>query len=179
MVQAKKKKTTAKRKKKTQPSHLLRLLRYCQIFAGSVLVFISISAVYALFFPPIPFDDRPGRIDAYFEKHNAPIAGHGETFVQAADSCGMDWRLLPAIAMRESTGGKRMQLNNPFGWGSARIPFTSINDAIRGVGKNLCGHRTSTAKWYSTTSTYKKLYYYNGSVLPSYPAEVMWIMDQI
>lgn len=144
---------------------------------------IASAIIYQAFFPPIPPppDERPGRIDAYFEKHNAPLAGHGETFVEAVDNCviGMDWRLLPAIAMRESSGGKRMQLNNPFGWGSAEIPFESIDDAILGVGKHLCGSVTSTAKWYSTTSTERKLYYYNGTVIPTYPAEVMWIMDQI
>ncbi len=150
------------------------------VLVGIFSVAVISIAVYKVAFPtPLPLDERPGKIDAYFEKHGAPIAGHGETFVQAADECDMDWRLLPAIAMRESTGGKRMQLNNPFGWGSARIPFQSIDEAILGVGKNLCGNRTSTAKWYSTTSTYKKLYFYNGTVLPSYPAEVMWIMDQI
>jgi len=123
-------------------------------------------------------DGRPARVDAYFEKHNAPLAGYGDVFVRVADACDMDWRLLPAIAMRESTGGKRMQYNNPFGWGGARIPFDSIEHAIEIVGKNLCGENPNTSVWYSTTSTERKLYYYNGTVIPSYPREVMWIMDQ-
>lgn len=123
-------------------------------------------------------DGRPSRVDAYFEKHNAPLAGYGEVFVRVADACDMDWRLLPAIAMRESTGGKRMQYNNPFGWGGARIPFDSIEQAIEIVGKNLCGENPKTSAWYTTTSTERKLHYYNGTVIPSYPREVMWIMDQ-
>ena len=128
--------------------------------------------------PTRPPDDRPARIDAYFTKRNMPLAGYGEYFVTVADQCGIDWRLLPAIAVRESSGGKRLQNNNPFGWGGARIPFQHFKEAIDTVGLNLCGNNPNTAQWYSTTSTYKKLYYYNGQVIPTYPTEVMWIMDQ-
>lgn len=128
---------------------------------------------------PPPPDDRPGRIDAYFKNINAPLTGYGQTFVEVADACDMDWRLLPAIAMRESTGGKRMQYNNPFGWGGAHIPFQNLEEAIREVGAHVCGTRPSTEKWYNTTSTAKKLHYYNGTVIPTYPDEVMWIMKQL
>lgn len=176
---AKSKKKLVK-KKKRHSKYPVGKQRIWQPFFVALVVGIVSTLLYQLFFPSPPApDQRPGRIDAYFYRHNAPLAGYGKLFVQAADTCGMDWRLLPAIAMRESTGGKRMQLNNPFGWGSAEIPFSSIDDAILGVGKHLCGHVTSTAKWYSTTSTERKLYFYNGTVLPSYPKEVLWIMDQM
>ena len=148
-------------------------------FFISVLLAIGITLLYDTLTPPPPPDERPARIDAYFLSQKAPLAGHGQTFVDASDKCGMDWRLLPAIAMQESTGGKRMQLNNPFGWGSAKIPFASIEEAILSVGAHICGDVTSTAKWYNTTSTERKLYFYNGTVAPSYPTEVMWIMDQM
>jgi hypothetical protein len=174
---AKKKKQNEKKKQSILPT--LRFLKKWKYFILVIILYVISILLYTIFSPaPLP-DDRPGRIDAYFSKHDAPLAGHGQTFVDAADTCGMDWRLLPSIAMQESTGGKRMQLNNPFGWGSAEIPFQSIDEAILGVGHNLCGFNTNTAKWYSTTSTQKKLYYYNGTVAPSYPAEVMWIMEQI
>lgn len=123
-------------------------------------------------------DERPTRIDAYFSKYNMPLAGYGQDFVAIADTCDMDWRLLPAIAVRESTGGKRMQYNNPFGWGGAQIPFSSLKEAIYNVGSHICGDEPNTAKWYSTTSTYEKLYRYNGTVVRTYPDEVIWIMDQ-
>ena len=144
-----------------------------------VIIFAGLFAVifYSVFLSAP--DNRYLRIDTYFSKHDAPLAGHGHTFVKAADSCGMDWRLLPAIAMQESSGGKHMQYNNPFGWGGAQIPFESIDEAIMNVGWNLCGNNVSTTKWYSTTSTYEKLHWYNGTVQPTYPNEVMWIMDQI
>ena len=132
--------------------------------------------LFAIIRPP---DNRAARINAYFSMHSTPLAGHGTAFVRAADKCDMDWRLLPAIAMQESTGGKFMKNNNPFGWGSAEIPFSNFDEAIAMVGKNICGDNPNTAQWYATTSTQEKLYYYNGTVAPSYPAEVMWIMEQI
>jgi hypothetical protein len=166
-------------KKRKKTSLLFRILQSQQQQLLIALVLIScLLLATIIFIPPKIPDDRPERINAYFEKYNMPLLGHGQAFVDAADTCGMDWRLLPAIAVRESSGGKHMQLNNPFGWGSAKIPFESIDDAIAGVGMNLCGFNTNTAKWYSTTSTYKKLYYYNGTVMPTYPDEVIWIMDQ-
>jgi len=164
-------------RKKRRPAQAHDLHRYASplymLIIGCLIVFI----VFIISYVPKP-DTRITRLNTYFAKYDMPLEGHGSTFVQTADTCGMDWRLLPAIAVRESSGGKHMQRNNPFGWGSAEIPFTDIDDAIRGVGYNLCGFNTNTAKWYGTTSTEKKLYYYNGTVLPTYPDEVMWIMDQ-
>lgn len=122
-------------------------------------------------------DERAARLDAYFTKKNMPLAGYGSTFVQAADQCGMDWQLLPAIAVRESSGGKRMRLNNPFGWASAKIGFSDLNESIMQVGKHLCGLMPSTSRYYKDTTTSQKLYHYNGTVSPSYPREVLAIMD--
>lgn len=123
-------------------------------------------------------DERAVRIDAYFEARNMPLAGYGQDFIDVADSCGMDWRLLPAIGVRESSGGKHMMNNNPFGWGSARIPFTDFSHAIAEVGAHICGNRETTARYYKDQTVYKKLWYYNGTVMPSYPNEVIAIMEK-
>jgi hypothetical protein len=150
-----------------------------------IALLIAIAEITALFFLMTykanitdTLDIRAVKINNYFNKYNMPLAGYGETFVTVADECDMDWRLLPAIAVRESSGGKHMQYNNPFGWGGARIPFENIEKSIYALGSNLCGNEPTTAKWYSTTSTYTKLYRYNGTVVKTYPNEVMWIMDQ-
>ncbi len=157
-----------------------RTHKYITSFLLCILILGGISTYHVVQTQPSPVmpDDRPARIDAYFSKYNMPLAGYGASFIAAADSCGLDWRLLPAIAVRESSGGKRMQYNNPFGWGGAHIPFENIDDAIREVGKNLCGENPKTARWYGTPSVHKKLYYYNGTVIPTYPREVAWIMKQ-
>ncbi|MBU1896050.1 hypothetical protein KJ641_04250 [Patescibacteria group bacterium] len=176
------KKLKLKYKKWKFKRHLLHFLKKNKLVTLLVILLfiliIGLITYYILTLPEPLIDDRPLRIEAYFEKYNMPLAGHGQTFVDVADTCEIDWRLLPAIAVQESTGGKFMQLNNPFGWGGAQIPFESIDDAIREVGYHLCGFNSSTDQWYSTTSTYKKLYYYNGTVAPTYPNEVIWIMDQ-
>lgn len=124
-------------------------------------------------------DTRAERIDAYYEAREMPLAGYGEQFVKVADEYGLDWRLLPAIAVRESSGGKRLMNNNPFGWGSAKIPFEDFTEAIDVVGWNLAGNNPNTARYYKDTDSYEKLYWYNGTVLPSYPDEVVSIMDLI
>ena len=124
-------------------------------------------------------DDRVARIDQYFIDRTMPLAGHGDVFVAAADQCGMDWRLLPAISVRESSGGKHLLNNNPFGWGSAKIPFADFDEAIAAVANNLCGLNPATARYYENKSSYEKLWSYNGTVMASYPSEVMAIMEKI
>lgn len=130
--------------------------------------------------PPIVLEDhRAELLDAYFEERSMPLAGYGEAFVIAADLYGIDWRLLPAIGVRESSGGKHMCGNNPFGWGSCTLQdFTSIEEAITKVAWNLGGHNPRTSAYYSGT-TYEKLWSFNGTVLASYPDEVIAIMNQI
>lgn len=122
--------------------------------------------------------ERAAKIDTYFRERSMPLAGHGAAMVAAAEKHDIDWRLLPAIAIRESSGGKQMCGNNPFGWGSCKIQFTSIDHAVETLAKNLGGDNPTTARYYSGT-TREKLYYYNGTVLPTYVDEVLDIMERI
>ena len=106
-----------------------------------------------------------------------PLEGYGDKFAEAADRCDMDWRLLPAIAVRESSGGKQACGNNPFGWASCRADFESMEKAIEIVGVNLCGFNPKTAGYYKNKTTYERLWSYNGVVNSSYPDEVLRILD--
>ncbi len=121
--------------------------------------------------------EEAARLDNYFTKWDMPLAGYGQVFVKAAEKCHLDWRLLPAISVRESSGGKHLMNNNPFGWGSAQIKFKDFNQAIDVVSDNLCGYNAATAQYYKDKSTYQILWSYNGSVLPEYPNEVLAIMN--
>jgi hypothetical protein len=47
---------------------------------------------------------------------NSPLRPYGKVFVEAADTYGHDYRLMPAIAIVESSGGLRCYNYNPFGW---------------------------------------------------------------
>jgi hypothetical protein len=148
------------------------------VMVTDTLAFVTVNTVPFQELVSTPADDRPDRLDKYFEKYKMPLAGYGEKFVEVADSCGIDWRLLPAISVQESTGGKYMRLNNPFGWASARIGFTDFDEAIEVVGTHLCGLNERTASYYKNKTTYQKLWSYNGTVNSSYPSRVMAIMEK-
>ncbi len=125
-------------------------------------------------------EERAQVIDTYFKERSMPLKGTGMTFVLVAEKYGLDWRLLPAIAVRESSGGKAACGHNPFGWGSCKLHnFKSYENAIEALGKNLGGGNPKTAKYYAGNDTMEKLYHYNGTVIPSYPDEVFAIMKKI
>lgn len=87
-------------------------------------------------------DARAKIIENFFKGYNAPLFEFANEFVTVADKYSLDWRLLPAIAMQESNGGKKVIGNskNPFGYGiygGSVLRFASFLDAIERVGKGL------------------------------------------
>lgn len=124
-------------------------------------------------------EERAQKIDAYFGDRDMPLEGYGEKLVDAAEKYDLDWRLLPAIAIKESTGGKFACGNNPFGWGSCKVKFKSVDAAIDTVARNLAGKNPATEQYYKGTTTKEKLHQYNGSVVPTYTGSVMKFMDLI
>ena len=122
-------------------------------------------------------------IDAYFAEHDMPLEGTGMKMVEEAEKNDIDWRLLPAIVVRESTGGKfacKKVKNNSFGWGSCKIGFKSVDGAIETVAKNLGGNNPKTAKHYDNKSIKQILRAYNPpSIVPKYAEQVMAIMNSI
>ena len=120
-------------------------------------------------------------INKFFKGRSMPLQGTGMTFVLVAEKYGLDWRLLPAIGVRESSGGKAACGYNAFGWGSCKLGYNyhSYEEAIEAIGKNLGGANKNTARYYAGKSTEVKLYHYNGSVEPPYIGEVLAIMDMI
>lgn len=122
-------------------------------------------------------------IDAYFKAYDMPLEGTGMKMAEVANKYSLDYRLLPAIATRESTGGKKdcIQVkNNPFGWGSCKIGFDSIDEAIDTVAKHLSGNMESTSRHYKGKTVKEILQTYNPpSIVPHYAEQVMGIMDDI
>jgi len=119
------------------------------------------------------------QIDAYFAKRHMPLEGYGAKMVAEAEKNDLDWRLIPAIAIKESTAGKFACGYNPFGWGSCKIKFKSWDESIETVARNLGGNNPATARYYNGTTTEEKLHHYNGSVVPTYTGEVMEFMELI
>jgi len=125
--------------------------------------------------------EKADAIDTYFAKYDAPLEGYGMKFVIEAEKNNLDWRLLPAIAMRESTGGihtcKKVP-NSVFGWGSCKIGFKSIDESIEIVAKNLGGNNPNTDHHYEGKTTEQILRKYN-SYIKNYPTQVIKIMKEI
>lgn len=122
--------------------------------------------------------EHADKIDFYLKKRNMPLNGYGEKMVEEARKNDLDWRLLPALAIKESTGGKFACYNNPFGWGSCKIKFESWNDSIEVVARNLGGSNPKTERYYKDKTTKEKLSYYN-SVIPTYYEEIDEFMKLI
>lgn len=122
-------------------------------------------------------------IDDYYESRGMPLAGFGEKMVIEAEKNGLDWRLLAAISVRESTGGKfkcSKATFSSFGWGSCKINFDSHDEEIEIVALNLGGNNPSTARHYTGKTTKGILQAYNPpSIVPRYAQQVMSIMDAI
>lgn len=127
--------------------------------------------------PTVTTDARVSAIDSYYRARGMPLEGQGASMVAAADRYGLDWRLLPAISVQESTGGRHMCRNNPYGYGSCKITFASLEAATDTVGRAIGGFNPRLPMYRGPTRT--KLYYYNGTVMKSYPSRVMGIMESI
>ena len=122
-------------------------------------------------------------IDAYFAERGMPLEGSGKKMAEEAEKNEIDWRLLPAIAVRESTGGKfdcKKVPNNAFGWGSCKIGFKSNEEAIETVARNLGGKNPNTSYHYDNKSTKEILQAYNPpTIVRRYAEQVIALMDDI
>ena len=127
--------------------------------------------------------ERIEKIEKYFQRYHLPLRKYASFFVDSADRYGIDWRLLPAIGMIESTGGKfacKHVGHNAFGWGSCKLGFSSYKEAIDTISKNLAGKYYKTAHRYQGKDTKGILEVYNPpSVVPNYARKVMHEMDII
>ncbi len=86
--------------------------------------------------PDISSSERAARLQAYMRSHNfnPALAAEALTFVEAADACGMDWRLATALAAVESSGGREcFRPHNPFG--ILGRDFASFRDAVYEVNR--------------------------------------------
>ena len=125
--------------------------------------------------------EQANNIDAYFGKWNLPLTGYGMVFAKTAQKYDLEPYLLPAIAMRESTGGKFIcGGQNPFGYGSCKIYFDSFEKAIDTVGKAVSGEHEGIGYAYEGKDIRGILETYNPpSIVATYADEVMSIMKKI
>lgn len=125
-------------------------------------------------------DIRAELIDSYYHTKHMPLEGSGEKMIEAADANNIDWRLLPAISVRESSGGLHACGANPFGWNSCKTTFGNVDEAIKTVAANLGGNVTTTKIYYAGKTTIGKIHAYNPeAIVPGYAASVIKIMGTI
>jgi hypothetical protein len=119
------------------------------------------------------FDLRSTILRKFLNENHCPDQDYAEMFIAEADTHGLDWRLLPSIAMVESGGGRTAKSNNLFGWANGKATFRGFGEAIHEVASSLSG-----AKSYKGKDTRGKLLAFNQETT-DYSAIVMAIMRQI
>lgn len=117
-------------------------------------------------------DSRFQRIKAFFKRRSCPMERYAADFLTAADVHKLDWRLLPSLALVESSGGKVYMNNNVFGWDSCKQKFPSIQAGIHTVAERL-----ANSPYYKGRTLDGKLRAYNQN--PRYAATVKRVMSQL
>jgi len=127
--------------------------------------------------------EHAAKIDSFFKNYDMPLEGYGRKMVEVAEENGLDWRLIPAIAARESTGGRhscKSVPNNPFGWASCKVGFKSLDNAIEEIGAHLGGNNPRTERYYAGKDTVGIINTYNPPhIVASYKNQVLKIMKII
>jgi hypothetical protein len=119
-------------------------------------------------------DPRIARLERFFRNYHCQAPYHAVDYLRAADGYGLDYRLLPAVSIRETTCGlaEHQLQNNLWGYHPNDQSFPSIAAGIDFLARRLAEH-----PFYKGKSLKGKLFTYNP--LPAYPDEVLRIMSQI
>ncbi len=81
-------------------------------------------------------DTRPFIVERFLK--GTPLASYSGHIVEVSDKYSIDYRLIPAIAMKESQGGLTARSSyNAWGFDNGRSVFSSWESAIDIVGKTL------------------------------------------
>lgn len=133
---------------------ILTILFYTYISSQNASSFLSFQKTPKVAYAALPssnkaytlnastHDARVERIREFLTKYNSALAPYAEFVVNTADKYGLDYRLVPAIAMQESTLCKKAPKNTYNCWGygiygKKITKFDNFNQAIETVTKNL------------------------------------------
>lgn len=119
------------------------------------LVFLSSSSAYRLFksIPhfgsesltietKVPKDARAALVQKFFQGYSSPLAQYSDYIILQADIHDIDYRLIPAISMQESTGCKFIPENSYNCWGygiygDKVLRFSDYEEGIERVSRGL------------------------------------------
>ena len=101
-------------------------------------------------------DGRYDKLESFFQSFGCPAPHYVDEYLGAADSNAIEYRLLPAISVLESTCGVYQRLNNRWGWDSARKGFSSFRAGLQYIARQL-----SQGRYYRNKSLEEKVRMYN------------------
>jgi len=117
-------------------------------------------------------DPRIARLETFFKAYDCPGPFHVREYLEAADSHALDYRLLPAISLVESTCGAFERMNNRWGWDSVQSGFDSVPAGIDYITTQL-----AAGPQYKGKTVHEKLFTYNP--YKDYVRQVERLMHQI
>jgi hypothetical protein len=142
------------------------------VFAGVACAPAGVAPLRLVQPPEVHRDARLETLRGFFERTGCPARDYSQVFLDAADDYRLDWRLLPGIAVIESTCGKAAPHNNIFGWANGKSRFSSPTAAIWGVARQF-----GESRLYRHRSLNRLLAIYNHN--PAYAAKVKDVMQRI
>ena len=117
-------------------------------------------------------DRRHAKLETFFQSFGCPAPYHVKEYLGAADAYAIDYRLLPAISVLESTCGVYQRENNRWGWASARMGFASFR-----AGLEYIAHQLAEGRYYKNKTLEEKVRMYNPR--PQYARMMERLMRQI
>jgi len=125
------------------------------------------------FRPPVfKTDPRIERLKAFFDSYHCPAPRYIGEYLRMADAYHVDYRLLPALSVRESTCGRFEKAYNRWGWKSGDVGFASVQQGIEHVAREL-----AEAPQYKGKTVDQILWTYNPR--EAYSGEVKKLMEKI
>jgi len=123
---------------------------------------------------PLTYQDDPRllKLRRFFLDLHSPAFSVAEEFLSASDRNGLDWRLLPSLAIVESGGGREGRHNNILGWDSCQQNFPSV-----AIGIHHVAYRLGESNLYKHKSLDQILRAYNPH--PGYPERVKSLMSHL
>lgn len=131
-------------------------------------------------------DERIPLLRGYLQAKDSPLASKAAEMVMTADKYQFDWRLLPAIAGKESSFGNKIPWdkegqkpsNNAWGWGiygDQVLSFSSWEEGIEIVGAGLRDGYFDK----NLTTVEEIMHYFTPKSNGSWARDVSSIMEQI
>ena len=123
--------------------------------------------------PAFTADPRIEKLRSFFEFYRCPEPRHIAQYLRVADAYGLDYRVLPAVSVRESTCGRyEKTAHNRWGWHDGAVRFDSVADGIE-----FMGHTLAEAPQYKGKAIDQLLWTYNPR--DAYPGEIKNLMRKI